>query len=91
MGKKVVNIDEFLQERQFTISLNGKEFVVRDIDPEAFEMLREHGANKEAIKKLLGCEDQDLEGYGIAAYGKIVKSITENLLQEPSQNEASDA
>lgn len=89
MGKKVVNIDEFLQERQFSISLNGKEFVVKDIDPEAFEILRNEGANKEAIKMLLSCEDKDLDGYGIAAYGKIVKSITENLLQEPSQEDQS--
>lgn len=91
MAKKVVNIDDFLQERQFTISLGGKEFTVKDIDPEAMDILKEHGATKEVIMKLLGCEEKDLDGYGIAAYGKIIKSITENLLQEPSQEDQLNA
>jgi hypothetical protein len=84
---KVVNIDEFLQEKAFEIVLNGKSFTVKDIDPEAFELLKNDGATKEVIKKLLGCKDEDLKGYGIATYGKIIKEITENLLQEPSQND----
>lgn len=88
---KSVNIDDFLKEKTFEIVLNGKKFQVKDIDPEAFEMLREHGASKEAVKKMIGCSDQDLEGYGIAAYGKIVRSVTENLLQEPSlENQSED-
>lgn len=87
MGKKVVDIDEFLQEKSFTIKLNGKPFTVKDIDEDAFKMIREEGASKEAIKKLLGCEDEDLKGYGVAAYGRIIKSVTENLLPAPSQED----
>lgn len=86
---KVFNIDEYLVERGVTIQLGKKEFFVKDIPFEVHEKLQEEKSQKEALKMLLNCSDEDLAGYGIAAVGVIIRKITENLFQEPSQKVAS--
>ena len=86
---KVFNIDEYLNARGITIQVGKKEFLVKDIPFEVHEKLQEEKSQKEALKMLLNCDDADLEGYGIAAVGVIIRKITENLFREPSQEKAS--
>lgn len=79
MGKKV-DIDEYLQRNEVELTLNGKTFVVKDIPEDVVSMMREENSSqKEIVKKLLNCEDKDLEGYGVAAFAGIVKNVTDSL------------
>lgn len=84
---KVVDIDQFLSERAFKIKINGKEFTVKDLDPQVMKDLRENQDEKQAIQEILGCEKKDLDGYGLATFNHILNQVTENLLKEPSQKE----
>ena len=88
---KTINIDDFLKERSLQFTLNGKNYIIKDISTKAIEILRseETGREKEGIKELLQCEDKDLEGYGLVTFNKILKDATENLLQGPSQEDQS--
>ena len=82
---KVVNIDEFLREKQFKIVLKGKEYVVGDIPVEVSEILTNPPVDyKKACSLILGCDEKELDGVGIGALTKIVNSCYENLAQNDS-------
>lgn len=87
---KVFNVDEFLTDNSIEITLNGKKFIVKDIPFEVHEKLQEEKSQKEAVKMLLGCSDEDLNPYGIAAIGALIRNIIANLFPKLSQNKASD-
>jgi hypothetical protein len=79
MGKKF-NVDEYLKENEIEVTLNGKTFTVRDVPEDIAKMMRsEEVTQKEIVKRILNCEDKDLEGYGMAAFANIVKQITEAI------------
>lgn len=81
-----VNIDEFLQKQTITFTLNGKEFRVKDVPLEVRKMLEAEKIDEvEIVKKVLGCSDADLKGYGLVALNHIIKEVSENLFQESSQ------
>ena len=84
---KVFDLDEYLVDKGITIKLKGKEFTVTDIPYGIAEKLKETSeeGQKAAVKEIVGCTDDDLKGYGIAAISAIIRNITENLFQEPSQ------
>ncbi len=87
--EKVFDIDEYLVDSGVEIKINGKLFSLNDIPYEAQELMQkaEKGSQKAALKLILGCEDEDLEKYGIVAISKIVKHITDSLFPEPSQKD----
>ena len=83
---KTVNIDEYLKDHAVEFVLNGKKYVVKDVSPKVREMMSAEDIDERAIvKELLGCSDNDLEGYGIAAFVAIIREVTENLFLAPSQ------
>lgn len=88
---KAINIDEYLNENSVEITLNNKKFVVKDISEETQKLLRreEPGDNdhREIVKSMLGCTDNDLKGYGIAAFTAIITNVTKNLFPSNSQND----
>lgn len=89
---KVVDIDQFLQERAVTIKLNGKEFTVKDVSEETRKLMDQQddsSNHKEIVKSLLGCTDDDLKGYGLAAFTHIVNEVTRNLFPSSSQEDQS--
>ena len=85
---KAFNVDEFLKERSVEITLNGKKFVVKDIDPSIQKMMREDEPDhRKVVQQILRCNDEDLEGYGVAAFIGIINEVTKNLFQASSQND----
>lgn len=84
---KVFNVDDYLKKNEVEIVLKGKSFIVSDVPFDFQETIAEANAEaqKAGLKKLLKCEDKDLEGYGVAAVAGIIRHITENLFPEPSQ------
>lgn len=88
----VVNIDEFLKAKAVKFIINGKAFVVQDVSEEVRKLMdAETPDYKEIVKALLGCKEEDLEGYGIAAFTNIIAEATKNLFPDTSQNEVSNA
>lgn len=82
---KIFNVDEYLEENGITIELNKKKFHVKDI-PADFQEALETKSSKEVVKKMLGCSDDDITGYGEAAFAAIVNQVTSNLFPASSQN-----
>jgi len=79
MGK-VFNVDEYLVSNEIVIELGKKEFTVTDVSEEVRVMMKQEDVDqKEIVKKMLGCEDEDLAGYGMAAFSGITKHIMESL------------
>jgi hypothetical protein len=90
MKMKVVNIDEFLQDKAIKIVLKGKEFVVHDVSDEVRKLMdAEQPDYKAIVKAMLGCTDADLEGYGIVAFTNIIAEVTKNLFPDASLKEVS--
>lgn len=89
---KTLNIDEYLNERSLDVQIGGKSFKVKDLPLEARTMMRQDDPDqKEIVKKILGCEDKDLEGYGVAAFAAIINQVTENLFRPSSQSGQSES
>ena len=88
--EKVFDVDAYLQEKGVIIKLGKKNFTVTDIPFEAQKLMKnsEEDGQKKALQLILGCKEADLESYGMAATGHIIRHITENLFQEPSLKEA---
>lgn len=85
---KTFNVDEFLKERSVEITLGGKTFMVKDIDPSIQKMMREEEPDhRKVVQSILRCEEKDLEGYGVAAFIGIINEVTKNLFQTSSQND----
>lgn len=80
---KVLDIDKFLQENGVEVKLKGKTYVVRDIPLDVQDYLQEDNINlKLAASKILGCSEEDLDGYEAVALMKIVRFVQEKLLGE---------
>ena len=87
---KTFDVDQYLNERATQIKLNGKTFTVKDVPEEAQQMFgKEDAQPKEIVKTILGCADEDLKGYGTAAFSGIINEVTKNLFQDSSQNDQS--
>lgn len=88
MGK-AFDVDDYLVKNGVSLKIKGKEFVVTDIPFGIQEKLKDttEGAQKETLCEILGCEKADLEGYGLAAVGAIIRHITENLFPESSRKD----
>ena len=87
---KTINIDEYLKEQGVTVTIKGKEFIVTDIPVEFKKQLEKDSDErdeKEIVKTILGCKDEDLEGYGLAAFAAIIKQVTDSLFPAPSAEE----
>ena len=87
---KTINIDEYLKEQGITVTIKGKEFMVTDIPVEIKAELgkdADERNEKEIVKQILGCEDEDLKGYGLAAFSAIIKQVTDSLFPAPSTND----
>ncbi len=79
MGKKF-NVDEYLATNEIVITLNGKDFMVRDVPEETAQKMRDKDVSqKDIIKEILHCTDKDLEGYGMATFAGIIKNVTEAI------------
>lgn len=86
---KVIDIDKFLSEKECEIRLGGKVFKVKDIPMSVRKLMQEDaGDSKEIVRQILGCEEKDLEGYGMAAMAAIINQVTENLFTPSSQKKA---
>ncbi|RLE61934.1 MAG: hypothetical protein DRJ47_11475 [Thermoprotei archaeon] len=82
---KAINIDEYLENQGLEFELHGKKFTVTDLNDKVREMLEAEQPNeREIVKELLGCTDEDLKGYGLVAFAAIIREVTENLLRPPS-------
>jgi len=88
--KKSFNVDDFLAENEVTVVLKGKEFSVRDVPEEALKHLEETSEPdlKGLVQQILGCSDEDLEGYGIVALTNLLEWLYENLFPEGSSPKA---
>ena len=90
---KTINIDEFLKERAVEIQLGEKKFPVTDISEETQKLMQKNDETefdaKAIVKSLLGCKDEDLKGYGMAAFNAIINEVTKNLFRDSSQNDQS--
>jgi hypothetical protein len=87
---KVFNVDDYLVNSTVTVVIKGKEYKVSDIP---FGMKSEDKeVTEESQKKMLAdivkCPISELDGYGIAAVGAIMRYLTENLFPESSRKEA---
>lgn len=86
---KVINIDDFLKDKECEVHIGGKTYKVKDIPMEVRKLMQSPDSDsKEIVKKILNCEDKDLEGYGMAAFAAIINQVTENLFQPSSQKKA---
>lgn len=91
--KNIVDIDEFLKEKAVTIKINGKNFTVKDIDEETQKKMSksEDEINyRDIVKSVLGCSDEDLQGYGIVAMATIIDEVTKNLFPSSSESVTSE-
>jgi len=88
---KILNIDEFLQEKAMTITLKGKSFIVKDLSEETRLLMdAETPDHKAIVQSILGCSKEDLEGYGIVAFSNIIAEVTKNLFPDASAKEVSN-
>lgn len=81
---KVVNIDEFLNEKEMKFVIKGKEYIVKDIPLEAEDALKDgvKGMRK-ALASMFGCGVEELEGLGQGACIKIWEEVNRNFLPVP--------
>jgi len=87
---KTFDVDKYLNERTTEVKINGKTFTVKDIPDDAQDLMNQEDIQpKEIVKKVLGCTDDDLKGYGTAAYSAIINEVTQNLFPDSSQNDQS--
>ena len=83
--KKKINIDDYLVNQGVEITLGKKVFKVTDLPMDIkIELGKEDIDEKALVKKMLGCTDEDLEGYGLVAFAAIIREVTENLFRAPS-------
>lgn len=83
---KTINIDDFLNENAVTVTVNGKDYVVRDIDFTLAEELSKNDSDKKAVvSKILNCNVKELDNYGAIGVMKIIAYLNENLLPKVSQ------
>lgn len=84
---KVFDVDKYLTDNGVTVVIKGKEYVVNDIPFGVQDKLKDttEAGQKEALAEIIGCDAKELADYGMAAIGAIIKGITENLFQTPSQ------
>lgn len=92
---KTVNIDEHLKEKGVQFILNGKTFTVTDVNEEVGDKISQLGQGenikpREIAKDLLGCEDEDLNGYGIATFNYVIQETTRNLFESNSPSDQSE-
>ncbi len=88
---KVLNIDDFLNEKAMKIVLKGKEFIIKDLDDSTRKLMDADEPDHRAIvKSILKCEEIDLDGYGIVAFSNIIAEVTKNLFPDASQKEVSE-
>ena len=82
---KVVNIDEFITEKEMVFVVGGKEYRVKDIPLGIDKFVDENGINgiKSAVAKMFGCSEEDLAGLGQGACLKIWEEVNKNFLPIP--------
>ncbi|HXK71964.1 MAG TPA: hypothetical protein PLQ68_04590 [Clostridia bacterium] len=85
MAKKIVNIDEFLDENSIEFTLNGKKYLVKDVDVSFEAMDMENTDKREILANVLQCDVKELEKVGLLAITKVLSVITENFSQGVSQ------
>ncbi len=91
MAKKVFNVDEFLANKEVLIQLGDKEFLVQDISLDVMKQIDELRNSKDItairdmLKAILGCDEKDLEPYGLVAYNAILEAIYDNFFPDISQ------
>ena len=84
--EKKMNLDNFLDENAITITIGGKDYVIKDMTLEdATEMTKEDSDKKAILAKVIGCPVKELDPYGAIGIMKIVTFINENLLPGASQ------
>lgn len=82
---KAIDIDDYLKKQGIEIKLGAKTFTVTDLSMDVKEtLIKENKNEKEIVKKILRCNDKDLEGYGLVAFAAIIREVTENLFRTPS-------
>lgn len=89
---KTLDVDQYLNDSAVEVKLNGKTFVVKDVYDETRQLMdkgEDEMDPKEVVKSLLGCTDEDLKGYGMVAFNKIITDVTENLFPSSSQSDQS--
>jgi len=81
MGKKVINIDKFLEEKSFDVVIKGKTYTIRDI-PADMDDLAKQGVDglRKGVAKMLGCELKDIEDLGQGALFHILEEAQKAFL-----------
>lgn len=89
---KVFDVDKYLTDNGVTVVIKGKEYTVNDIPFGIQDKLKDttEEGQKAALSEIIGCKTEELASYGMAAIGAIIKGITENLFQTPSQENQSE-
>jgi hypothetical protein len=92
MGK-LVNIDEYLSEKEMEFVVKGKKYVVKDIPLDLEEKVKDGIKGiKEALASMFNCNLEELDGLGQGACIKIWEEVNKNFLpQANSPNDQSSA
>ncbi len=87
--KKVVNIDEYISEREMEFVINGKTYIVKDIPLDLEEKVKDGIKGiKAALAEMFSCDLKELEGLGQGACVKICDQVNKNFL--PQANSPKD-
>ena len=80
MAKKVVNIDEFLNEKALEFVVNGKTYLVKDIPVESSKELASGGIDslRKAVARMFNCDEKELANLGQGALMKIIEEANKN-------------
>ena len=79
---KTFDVDEFLKESGVKVVIKGKEYVVKDFPMD----VPDDADNKKFLADLIGCPEEDLDGYGMASLLKLYDFLYENLIPKNFQN-----
>ena len=79
---KTFDVDEFLKESGVKVIIKGKEYVVKDFPMDVPEDVD----NKKFLANLIGCPEEDLDDYGMAALLNLYDFLYENLIPKNFQN-----
>lgn len=81
----VFDVDKYLIDNEIEVKLNGKSFKVSDISDDVRSMMMEENQDVRKVTQLLvGCTNEDLAKYGVAALGAIIKHVSEALFPQSS-------
>lgn len=82
MADKVFDIDEYLDAKAVKVVIKGREYVVRDIPEDIFDVDEDEQTMRKFCAKVIGCPEEELQDYGLVGLAGLVEWLRENLLPE---------